>query len=751
MKYAIFMGMFFISCICSVAQTTKTYTIPFNREDFTIINTEHGSYIESDKHDLRLEEDTLKPAIPYVIVKVLLPDMQNMLTYSFDAIFGHEEEGVVLCGNPKILPTNTETIPAIDSLSYPLADYPFRVDFVNIGSIDGYHFATFKVFPVSYRAGDSKLVWASNVELSITTAPIEGTVDASRYRHKGNRNKMLQDILLNPEMMEECFSPFSIAETNEIIDYIIITSSELKPAFQLLAEWKNTKGVRTKIITTDSIYANYEGATNQLKIKKCIKDFHDNSNTEYVLLGGDDNIIPVQRCYARVNELVDSLMPVDLFYACLDGPFDWNPNGDNYVGHENDSVDINDKVYLTRLPVQNIDDAYSFIDKLLIYEKDPPENEYFTKMLLAGVKLFKDMFPHESDAEYKSDKMYQKHIQPYWDCGNVTRFYDTSTDFEGDETYDVNVGHLQEQLGIGNGYHFVHMKTHGEQNLWATETGPFYYSEDALDLHNPLPCIITTTSCKTNAFDAFENPKFTKDPCLSEAFIRSPFSGVVAYLGSSRSGLVDQVLTIGPSLSLNAYFYEFLFRNEEFNFAKLVSRAKERLNIEKATNRWVVYSVNPIGDPEMPIYTDSPEKFTTPNYSWDGTNLHVETGLENCTIAITDKSTMGNNYFQVYKDTRQATFTGLAKGDYTLCITKHNYIPYMVNITSKIDYIQSKVIDGKSLYTGSTISIGRNVTTTKPAGPVTIWPESTTIIDATNSVTLDRGFNCMKGAVLEIK
>ena len=55
------------------------------------------------------------------------------------------------------------------------------------------------------------------------------------------------------------------------------------------------------------------------------------------------------------------------------------------------------------------------------------------------------------------------------------------------------------------------------------------------------------------------------------------------------------------------------------------------------------------------------------------------------------------------------------------------------------------------LITGSTICIGRNVTTTKPAGPVTVRPESITTIDATNSVTLDKGFNCMKGAVLEIK
>ena len=284
------------------------------------------------------------------------------------------------------------------------------------------------------------------------------------------------------------------------------------------------------------------------------------------------------------------------------------------------------------------------------------------------------------------------------------------------------------------------------------ETGFPFYSEDAMELYNPLPCIILTTSCTTNAFDAYGHRILNKDPCLSEAFIRNPYSGVVAYLGSSREGWSYRGSSkFGSSLLLNAYFYEFLFRHEEINFAKLVSRAKERLNIAEGANRWVVYSVNPIGDPEMPIYTNSPEKFTTPNYIWDGTNLHVETGLENCTIAITDKSTMGNNYFQAYKDTRQATFTGLVKGDYTLCITKHNYIPYMVNITSKIDYIQSKVIDGKSLYTGSTICIGRNVTTTKPAGPVTVRPESITTIDATNSVTLDKGFNCMKGAVLEIK
>lgn len=743
MKRNIIFGLLMISCIVLFAQTTRTYTMTFNREDFSIVNTKYGSMIESNKHDLRLEEDTLKPAIPYMIINLLMPDMQIFSDYSFCVTSGNIENNIKLCPNPKVLSTNSLPQGNDTVSSYPMINYPFKIEYVKTRIIDGFHFATFKVFPISYKPLDSEIIWASKIELSITTLSTDFT-EAQEYKHKGFMNDLLKDILFNPEMIDSCFSPSPRISMNENIDYLIITSEDLCSYFQPLIDWKTTKGIRSETISIDSIYAKYEGNTAQLKIKNCIKHYRNNHNTKYILLGGDDNIIPVQGCYARVNSTIDETIPTDLFYACLDEPFDWNLNGDSFIGHENDSVDVDADVYITRVPIQTNSDISAFLEKVLNYEKYPPTSNHMNKMLLAGVKL-RDDFAGISDSEARSRIMYENYVEPYWRNGTATRFYDTGTDLEGYKLYDVTAEHLQEQLSSEYGYHFVHMKTHGEPQHWTMETGYFYTSNDALELYNPHQFIITTTSCNTNAFDA------NSDPCLSEAFIRNQESGVIAYLGSSRSGWFTVGTTkFGASLLLNSFFYEYLFTENETNFGKLVCNAKTKLTDQSVNAiKWIQYSVNPIGDPEMPIYTDIPQNFDLPIYNWNGTTLQVTTNIDSCTITITDKETKGNTYLQTYKNVQQANFIGLEEGDYTLCITKHNYIPYLTTIKSQVDYIQREHINDNRVYTGNYIRIGRNVTTEIPTGDVSIQSGASVTISASD-VTIQNGFFFKEGATLKI-
>ena len=753
MKRNIIFGLLMISCIVLFAQTTRTYTMTYERDDFTIEQTENFHTIESDKHDLLLEEDSQKPAIPYITAKILLPDMQEIEDYSFHVVEGQSEYNISLCSNPQPISMNATTDTTNVSNSYPMMNYPFKVEYVRTGIMDGYHIAHFKVSPISYNAYESIITWATSIVLNITTIPVdESKID--QYVHKGNMDGILRNILLNPEMMDYCVSPLALANTEEVIDYIIITSPELEQPFQVLKDWKNTKGIRTKIVTTDSIYANYSGNTNQLKIKNFIKHFRDNHSTSYFLLGGDDNIVPVQGCYGEVEtstgKVTDSQIPTDLFYACLDAPFDWNPNGDSYIGHMNDSVDIEADVALTRLPVKTSDDAYAFIDKLLVYEQYPYESENMTKMLLVGVSLGDTIegIENQSSSEYRSRKMYQLYIKNRREGKEPTYFYDTNTDFDGGGDYDVTSGNLQEQLR--NGYHFIDVETHGSPTLWDMEKGLPYYSENALELYNPLPCIITTSSCLTNAFDAESNPKYKSDPCLSEAFIRNPNNGVVAYLGGSRSGwFYSGKEALGSSLSFNGRFYYHLFKRTTTKFGELVSCAKEMSGKGGGSTRWVIYSVNPIGDPEMPICTEIPQMFNIPSCTWNGTNLYVDTGLEDCTITITDKNTFGENYFQTYKDVRQAVFSNLGKDEYTLCITKHNYIPYLTTIKSQVDYIQREHINDNRVYTGNYIRIGRNVTTEIPTGDVSIQSGASVTISASD-VIIQNGFFFKEGAVLKI-
>jgi hypothetical protein len=88
-------------------------------------------------------------------------------------------------------------------------------------------------------------------------------------------------------------------------------------------------------------------------------------------------------------------------------------------------------------------------------------------------------------------------------------------------------------------------------------------------------------------------------------------------------------------------------------------------------------------------------------------------------------------------------------GNYQLCITGKNHIPLL--ITDMVGtYIQNQTFNGSNTITGKDIYIGKDVTKLKEEGPVIIESGSTTF-DATNSVTIKNGFECKKGAVLEIK
>ena len=80
---------------------------------------------------------------------------------------------------------------------------------------------------------------------------------------------------------------------------------------------------------------------------------------------------------------------------------------------------------------------------------------------------------------------------------------------------------------------------------------------------------------------------------------------------------------------------------------------------------------------------------------------------------------------------------------------KQNHIPVLIKEFDDT-YVQNITYTGNQTITGKNIYIGKDVTRTKAEGPVVIQ-SGNTIFDAVNSVTIKNGFECKKGAILEIK
>lgn len=65
-------------------------------------------------------------------------------------------------------------------------------------------------------------------------------------------------------------------------------------SFEPLLKWKRMKGLYSKIITMEDIESDYEGDGIQLKLKNCLYKLYRNNGLQYVLLGGDDTVVPVR-------------------------------------------------------------------------------------------------------------------------------------------------------------------------------------------------------------------------------------------------------------------------------------------------------------------------------------------------------------------------------------------------------------------------------------------------------------------------
>ena len=103
--------------------------------------------------------------------------------------------------------------------------------------------------------------------------------------------------------------------------------------------------------------------------------------------------------------------------------------------------------------------------------------------------------------------------------------------------------------------------------------------------------VVITMSCSTNCFDGAE-------PCLSEAFIRQPIGGAIAYLGSSRAGWGTlNINSLGSSFQISALFFEYLFKGISLNFAKIVKLIKSHYGYSASSYgsfRWLLFSNNAI-------------------------------------------------------------------------------------------------------------------------------------------------------------
>ncbi len=630
------------------------------------------------------------PWLPARFVNILLPAGATVMAIRTEAVEEVVREDILIC--PAQPPHPSSEAPATfvppDPAAYASATAVPSVlaEYGQTHRMRGYTFASLRLNPVRYLAALRSLSLAT--ELTVTVSYVNADqAPATPPQHTDFFRRAVDRLVVNPdqEAAAPAVGPGPSAQLDgdaplDMVEYLIITSDTLAPHFQSLADHRAShNALTTGVLTTSEIYAAYPGdrpsggTDNQTRIRNCIIDYVQNHGTLYVVLGGDDGIVPDRDTYVTCGSYSESDMPTDLYYSGLDGTWDGDADGTYGEAQQDTDVDLAPDVIVGRIPVASTTDADAYINKLIAYETGPTASAVAMKMLQCGHKLwnrysagdsgypsdaeFQDRVPYGgsvSDAEIWMVRNYRVYIEPYWVPTTHGELYDTastwdSTPKRGD--YAESPSHLVDRFN--EGWAHVMYDTHGGSGIWAAEGGNFGKSQ-ASSLTG-IQGIIQTGACLTGHFDGTTS--------LSEAFIRNGNGGALVYLGCSRYGWGSPGSTYGgTSWRYMRSFYSQVFEEGHSDAGEAFMLSKVDLASSSTWNgstRWVQFGLNYQGDPAVHIYGLMPQVWieaTDP--------LAAEPGTDTGSVTIWREDTVGNltvNYSvggTAAPDDDYAAFTG---------------------------------------------------------------------------------------------
>jgi len=357
---------------------------------------------------------------------------------------------------------------------------------------------------------------------------------------------------------------------------MIITSEALAGAFEQVSGWYTQKGHPAEIVTIETIYANYDGVDSAEKIRNCIRDYHANRDVLYVLLGGDDSIVPNRQVAAARGKDIST----DLYYSSLTGQ--WDADGDGVFGEvDDDVVNFDIDTIVARYPVQTAGEVAVLFAKVVAYETAPPEADWADNGLLIG------------KGGKKSDL---RGGQTSWDRyapGDFASKKKKENKKKKDKK-DKKKNKLDLWSLMGDGYQFMHYGTQAKKPAQSLQAGLFDSSGDLVNV-----AIVSATALHGRVFG---------EVSLGESLLLSNRTGTVVYLGSGREGVKGGSWTRTALKYSQAFYTEFSSGASTVAgdvYAEMKSSFADRC-ADEGPARWLQFSMNFLGDPLVQMYRDDP-------------------------------------------------------------------------------------------------------------------------------------------------
>jgi len=441
----------------------------------------------------------------------------------------------------------------------------------------GYNLLTLNVFPARTYSLSSGQEIEYLEEYAVRVVYSDGstqrmTIERERMvpGEKESNAEVLGQIIHNPSALTgyarvngmavaEDKGPFNPTRSPSLsgsaVQYLIITNEDMKDEFQRLADFKTNIGMNTLVTTREFIAANFRnGADIQETIRMFIQDAYQKWGIEYLLLGGDTDVLParyVDNSFYPATGSTD--IPVDIYFACLDG--NWNANGNSHYGEADaeangfgDDTDFAEEIFIGRATVSTATAAQVFVDKVITYETSPSTSDWANRVLYASEVLFwRDNVEDGEiilDGAKFSHQMVTELVEPCTDM-EFTRMYESDELYPRDAELtraalidSLNTGHYGIFNQIGHGFYF-NMSV-GDAN---------FMNSDADNLTNGDHLfLLYSLNCASAAFDF---------SCLMERFIQNPNGGSILSIGSARAAFPNNANNYQQG------FFEALYCTEE--------------------------------------------------------------------------------------------------------------------------------------------------------------------------------------------
>jgi hypothetical protein len=327
-----------------------------------------------------------------------------------------------------------------------------------------------------------------------------------------------------------------ISNPEDSYDMVIIAPSRYTHDVQSLIDYKNSVGVKTFLKTTESIYNEFNGYDIQEKIKIFIKQTYDTLNIKYVLFIGDYQQNPPRYCYN--NDSYYNMEPCfisDLYFADLyddHGIFSfWDTDHDGLYGEWNGlsaddyNISLTPEIGIGRLPCHNRFELYVMIHKIILYEKNTANSDWFNNFVVAGGDTYSPASGYSGPLfnTMEGEVFTEEALQVMSGCRPVRLWASTGT-----------LTSLNLLRAINTGCGFVYLSGHGSPTVWVTY--PYnstrsigYFSNGMMPLlinGRKLPiCIVS--GCENSKFDV----RFRD--CWSWRLMSKPFGGAIATIGNT--------------------------------------------------------------------------------------------------------------------------------------------------------------------------------------------------------------------------